>query len=192
MAPYEEQYAFELDDDLKEIAEKELRETEESRNHALAALREWINKNPKIVKCRFDSSFLLRFLRTKKYSLPIVQETLERYLLLRQVYDNEVFQNLSLRDKNINELVDLGFALPLPKRDRLGRRVVLNRPGVFDLQKHDARDVLRVFSLTAETLIENEQNHISGFVHLGDASGMSLQYLALFTPREALRLVKNG
>lgn len=45
-------YAFELGDALKELAEKELRETAATRDFALTALREWIEANPRIASAR--------------------------------------------------------------------------------------------------------------------------------------------
>jgi hypothetical protein len=47
-------------------------------------------------------------------------------------------------------------------------------------------------AITYETLLEDQENQIRGFVHYTDAAGMCLQQLTLFTPREAIRIVKNG
>ena len=58
-----------------------------------------------------DDSFLLRFLRVKKFSLPIAQETLERYLLLRHVYGTLMFHNLDIKDTVMDELLHLGYVL---------------------------------------------------------------------------------
>lgn len=45
-----------LDDELwdraKVVAKKELREDEDTKEHALRHLREWINKNPDLENCR--------------------------------------------------------------------------------------------------------------------------------------------
>ena len=56
-----------------------------------------------------DNSFLLRFLRCKKFSLPIAQETLERYLLLRHVYGDLMFHNLDVKDPVMDALIDTGY-----------------------------------------------------------------------------------
>lgn len=53
-----------------------------------------------------DASFLLRFLRAKKFSVPITQEGIERYLLLRQSYD--FFSNLDMNLPTMKTLLDLG------------------------------------------------------------------------------------
>lgn len=53
-----------------------------------------------------DSNFLLRFLRAKKFSVPITQEGIERYLLLRQSYD--FFTNLDMNLPVMKTLSDKG------------------------------------------------------------------------------------
>uniref|UniRef100_A0A182PXA7 CRAL/TRIO N-terminal domain-containing protein n=1 Tax=Anopheles epiroticus TaxID=199890 RepID=A0A182PXA7_9DIPT len=65
-----------LPDLYRKIAKEELREDDEIREQSLTQMREWIAKHPYIRKCRTDSSFLLRFLRFRKYSVPMVCETL--------------------------------------------------------------------------------------------------------------------
>lgn len=185
-------YVFTLSDELKEMAENELRETSSTRDHALKAMREWIMSNPRISNIRLDSNFLLRFLRSKKFSVPITQESLERYLLLRQSYDEKIFRNMDYLLNPIQELITNGYIFALPKRDKFGRRIILTRPGVFDPYKHANVDMLKVHGLTYETLMENEENQIRGFVHIVDASGVNLPYMTIFTPKEAVRIVKNG
>lgn len=183
---------FHLDFELANLAKTELRETDELRKSSLNALRIWMDQNPKIVKSRYDSSFLLRFLRVHKFSIPIVQEAIERYCLLRQCYDNSVFLNVSLKEPMVADLLNKGLVFPLPRRDSLGRRVLLIRPKVFDCQKHNFRDMIRLFTITTDFLIEDEVNQIRGFVYLVDADGASLQLLTLVTPKEAVKLVRNG
>lgn len=45
-------YVFTLSNELKELAENELRETSSSRDHALKAMRDWIMSNPRISNIR--------------------------------------------------------------------------------------------------------------------------------------------
>ena len=78
-----DEYVCNLDDELLEILENEIRETKESREHAIKAMRDWTMQNPKILKTRLDSLWLLKHLRFRKYSLPLAQEVIERNLVLR-------------------------------------------------------------------------------------------------------------
>lgn len=58
----------------------------------------------------------------------MAQEAIERYLLLRQVY-NPAFNNLDVHDPVMQELITLGYLFAVPGRDRKGRRVIVARPG---------------------------------------------------------------
>ncbi|KAL9699670.1 hypothetical protein quinque_003111 [Culex quinquefasciatus] len=61
-------YRWTLTDKLKKTAKSELREDENVREQSLAQMRDWIAKSAHIKRCRTDPLFLLRFLRTKKFS----------------------------------------------------------------------------------------------------------------------------
>ncbi|XP_049814727.1 alpha-tocopherol transfer protein-like isoform X2 [Schistocerca nitens] len=186
-----DEYVCRLSKETQELARVELREDPATRQHALQQMRSWITSNPRIVNCRLDANFLLRFLRTKKFSCPMAQESLERYLLLRQTFSH-AFRNLDINNPRMDYLISAGYVFATPQRDKLGRRVVIYRPGVFDPYKFTNEDMCRVHGIAWETLMECEENQVRGYVHFGDGAGVGLPYLTLFTPREAVRIVKNG
>lgn len=64
--------------------------------------------------------------------------------------------------------------------------------GVFDPYKYTNQDMCRVMAICYETLLEDEENQVRGVVHYADGSGVSFPHLTLFTPKEAVRIVKNG
>lgn len=134
----EEDYECTLSEATRTIARAELREDDATREEALKQFRHWIRKHPNIRRCRTDAVFLLRFLRTKKFSVPMAEEMLERYLTIRQLYPNW-FQNLDIEDKDIEAIIDAGYLVPLMQRDRHGRRVILSCAGeyepIFNLHK---------------------------------------------------------
>lgn len=103
-------YKFPLSDELREMAKNELRETDEIREHAIKAIRDWAMKNPRISTLRLDARFILRFLRAKKFSIPMAQETLERYLVLRKYFfEGEfIYQNFDYTIPSLYALVDNG------------------------------------------------------------------------------------
>jgi hypothetical protein len=121
-------YKCSLSSEAQTIAKTELREDEQTREHALEQFREWIEKHPSITKCRTDAVFLLRFLRTKKFSLPLAEDMLERYLTIRQLYP-DWFQNLDIDDPEIESIIDAGYLVPLLQRDYHGRKVILSCAG---------------------------------------------------------------
>ncbi|KAK9500677.1 hypothetical protein O3M35_001900 [Rhynocoris fuscipes] len=184
-------YLGPLSKETLEVARKELREDDRTRDDALEQLRDWIAKNPRIISCRTDDSFLLRFLRFKKFSLPMTQEALERYLLLRQTIA-QAFHNLDFYLPRMEYLINNGYLFATPGRDKLGRRWIVGRPGVFDPHKFINEDMCRVHGIVYETLMEDEENQVRGFVHFADGAGVTFPYLTLFTPKEAVRIAKNG
>lgn len=95
--------------ELKELAKDELRETDEVRRNAIKALRDWTMSNPRIVKTRLDSVWLLKFLRFRKFSIPMAQEAIERFLVLKQgSYGNIWFHDLNIKKPSIDKLLDDG------------------------------------------------------------------------------------
>lgn len=100
-------YICELDPATQQVAKDELREEESSVNQALDSFRMWIEQNQRILNCRMDSKFLIRFLRSKKYSLVQAQQALERYLLLRQTF-GIAFNCLDIQIPTMEELVNIG------------------------------------------------------------------------------------
>ena len=60
------------------------------------------------------------------------------------------------------------------------------------MDKFTPGDMTRIHGIVYETLMEDEENQVRGFVHFADGSGVGFAYLTLFTIREAFRIVKNG
>ncbi|XP_033223289.1 alpha-tocopherol transfer protein-like [Belonocnema kinseyi] len=187
----EETYDCTLSEETQKIAKDELREDKNTRDQALAQIKNWIKLNPRIENSRLDGRFLLRFLRCKKFNVPMTQEAVERYLLLRQVY-HPAFNNLDITENTMEELLALGYLFAVPGRDVKGRRVIVARPGVFDPYKYTNADMCKIHAITYESLMEDEESQVRGFVHFADGAGVSFPHLTLFTPKEAVRIVKNG
>lgn len=59
-------YVFTLSNELKELAENELRETSSTRDHALKAMRDWIMSNPRISNIRLGRCKEVFFQRLRK------------------------------------------------------------------------------------------------------------------------------
>lgn len=98
-----------LSKDLEDIAKDELRETEEVRRHALQALRDWVLKNPRIEMTRLDSKYLLKFLRFRKFSVPMAMEALERFLVLKNgTYGKGWFNQIDIGKPSILKMIDDG------------------------------------------------------------------------------------
>ncbi|KAK6622037.1 hypothetical protein RUM44_001844 [Polyplax serrata] len=185
----DEDVEFSGSEELKKVAEEELRETDSLRASSLKQLRECIKKHPDIKKCRTDSAFLLRFLRTKKFSVPLALAMIERYLAIRQLYPHW-FRNLSVDDPVINEIIDKGYLVPLPLRDEHGRKVILSCPGKFDPYKYTAADMTKTHSLLVECLMDDEESQIRGYTYVNDESGLSMSHISLWSLSDIRSLMK--
>lgn len=182
-----------LPDCLKRIAREELRENESLRKQSLEQMRDWIAKNPRIKNCRTDDVFLLRFLRTKKFSVVRACETLQKYLTIRQTHP-KWFKNLDPKDPAIKTLLDYCALLPVG-RDSSGRIVVLGMVRNFDATRHGSDDMIRLNILVTESLLDDEANQIAGFTHVFDNSEMTMAHVTCWTLENIagyLRSIVNG
>lgn len=182
-----------MSDELRQIAEKELRETEEIRNHSIKAMRDWIMANPRIEKCRMDSKFILRFLRFRKFSMPAAQEALERYLVFREgAYGHDWFSNMDFEKPNIEGLIDSGSVVILPKTDKLGRKTILFRMKALDPNiPNIGNEGLTLSTMVFETLLDDEENQIRGLTYLGAVSEFSMSFFQIFPLEVAFKFGKN-
>ncbi|XP_012285101.1 clavesin-2 [Orussus abietinus] len=188
------EYECGLSTEAKAAAMTELREDENTREHALTQLREWIAKHPSIKSCRTDAVFLLRFLRTKKFSVPLAQEMLERYLTIRQLYPNW-FQNLDVDDPAIEAILDGGYLVPMLERDQHGRQVILSCAGRFDPYKYTSAEMARVHSIVVEALLDDEENQVHGYTHINDESGLTMGHISAWSLtdiRNMSRCIQNS
>lgn len=182
-----DKYVCTLSEDLKKIAKKELREDDKTREQTLAQMRDWISKTNYIKDCRVDSNFLLRFLRQKKFSVPMAQETLLKYIAMRQQHPLW-FHDTTVADPMVLDLVNRGVAFALPGRDKAGRRVMFTIGGNIDPNYHTSESVMKAIMLTFESFLEDEETQIRGFSHVLDESGITLSHLVLWNPSEISRI----
>ncbi|XP_049764624.1 clavesin-2 [Schistocerca cancellata] len=179
---------------LQEEAARELREDASVRAHGLQQMRAWLRTHPAIRRCRTDTPFLLRFLRTKKFSVPLAQDMLERYLTVRQLYPHW-FRGLDVDDPDLSDILDSGYLIPLPERDEHGRQVLLSCAGRFDPYKYSSGHMARCHSLVVEALMDEPENQIRGYTYLNDESGLLMGHISLwsFTDiRSMLRCIQNS
>ncbi|KAG5682845.1 hypothetical protein PVAND_012167 [Polypedilum vanderplanki] len=177
-----DEYKSNLSDELKKIAEKELRETDKIRTHAIKAMREWAMENKRIIKCRLDSTVILKVLRFRKFSIPMSQEAFERYLLFREgLYGYDFFSNLDPLKPGIISLLENGLIVPIPNRDKYGRKVILIKLSALDPTIPDIGcRALTLLTLIMEVLIEEEENQIRGLSYVADLSGVHLKQALIF------------
>ncbi|XP_053674843.1 clavesin-2-like [Anopheles nili] len=156
-----DKYEFTLPELYRKIAKDELREDDEIREQSLTQMREWIAKHPYIRRCRTDASFLLRFLRFRKYSIPMACEALERYLAMRETFPTW-FKNLDCNDPVMREMLE-DVLFSKIGQDAEGRMVILFRPRLLNVDKFGPLEQGRLVALLIESLLEWEELQIGGF-----------------------------
>lgn len=202
-----QEYVCNLPESVQKIAMEELREDDNIREQSLQQLREWISKHPAIKKCRtgnvikfiflnlllnlsfLDAPFLLRFLRTKKFSVPLACEMLERYLIIRQIYPNW-FTKLDCEDEELADIINSGYLVPLIERDAHGRLLIFSIAGNFDPHKYTAAHMARVHSLVTESLMDDEFNQIYGYTYINDEAGFQMAHISLWSLTDIRNMLK--
>lgn len=113
-----------VSDSVLKVAKKELREDQKTREQSLEQMREWLKKNYDVENVRTDDNFLLRFLRNKKFSVPMAQQQILKYLNMRKVMGHLTY-NLDFLSPGVRDLVNNGYIMLSPIRDKNGRRSIL-------------------------------------------------------------------
>ncbi|XP_052897418.1 clavesin-2-like [Anopheles moucheti] len=170
----------ELDAHCQQLARDFLRENPTLRDQSLVQLRDWIAKHPSIKRCRTDARFLLRFLRTKKYSFINASTMLERYLACRVVHPHW-FKRLDIEDREMCDLVEAGFLYPVLEKDARGRTVIFGDAGTLDPKVYTVGHGSRMHMLVGETLYDDASVQCAGFVLVYDLSGITMGMLGLVT-----------
>lgn len=156
-------------------------------------MRDWIMENPRIIKCRMDSKFILRFLRFRKFDLTKAQEAFERYLIFREgAYGYDWFSNLDYDKPNISGLVEKGLFMIFPNRDKFGRKVVMFRLAAADPSISTiGSEGLTYATFVMETMMEDEENQIRGLNYIFDVSNIKLRHYFIFSFPTWFRFAKN-
>ncbi|EDS40098.1 conserved hypothetical protein [Culex quinquefasciatus] len=173
-----DEYRCSLSDKYRALALEQLREDDTLREQALEAMRAWIAKHPYIRRCRTDSLFLLRFLRQRKFSIPVACEMLERYLAMRQTFP-QWFQNLDPYEEDLKELGSndvfqvLGF-------DEKGRIVILIKAKNFNVERFTLIHLMRYLHMYAEIMASDERIQVAGIVLVVDCFNTTMMHFTLF------------
>ncbi|XP_045463900.1 alpha-tocopherol transfer protein-like [Harmonia axyridis] len=179
-----------LDEKLKS-AQIQIGENEKLKEQCLHQLREWISQNRDIEYIPIDDNFLIRFLRSKKYSLFLSQQMILKYMNLRKKF-SQYAPDMDFQKTEVDELINTGFIFASPFRDSEGRRVIIYNIGKFDLHKFTNVDFGRLFTITYEAVMEDEETQLLGVNHVVDLSGMSAAFSTLFTITEFTRIIIWG
>ncbi|KAK3579210.1 hypothetical protein CHS0354_022755 [Potamilus streckersoni] len=168
------EYQCELDENSNKKAKLELHEDPKERLSAASTLREWVRQQDWL-RTPTDDKYLLSFLRARKFSQLGARELLENYWTVRTKI-SEWYSDVDPADNKVQDIIRKGIYLPLPGRDRNGRKVVLVRLGAADPSEKSFDDVMRANLALFDYLLLDENIQVNGLVFIVDLTGFTRQH----------------
>ncbi|XP_037930753.1 alpha-tocopherol transfer protein-like [Teleopsis dalmanni] len=184
-------HEVQIPENVQKTAKRELREDKSTREQSLEQFRNWIRKNKDLHNVRDDDTFLLRFLRAKKFSVPMAEQTLLKYLNIRRTFPH-MSTELDHLSVTMNDIITNGYIFASPRRDKNGRRVVIINAKGFNPKMYTSSDQAKAHFLTYECLMEDQETQITGITHIGDFSGVMTAHVTNWNPTEFAKVFKWG
>lgn len=130
-----------------------------------------------------DDTFLLQFLRIRKYNIENAFKSFENFFIFRQKYTKWLILSNDEMEK-VWMLFDRGYAYPLTSRDDEGKKIILIQVRKFDTKIFNSCDAIRLLVLIVSTLMEEEETQITGISSISDYTDVSYRYFNLFSLRD--------
>ncbi|CAG0917618.1 unnamed protein product [Notodromas monacha] len=191
MDAYGDDTCARLSPELAALAAQELGEDPNKRAAMIKELRHWAKHHAAFSHCRLDATFMLRFLRMKKFNMEGAKEAMTKYFKFRHGHPYWA-ADLDIENPTLHELTSKGFVFVLPERDDQGRRVIFNIAQKLDPSRHTSVDMAKMFIMCIETLLEDEENQIRGIVYITDCRDLALQNIMIWTPADIQKILTRG
>uniref|UniRef100_A0A3Q3EUP9 Clavesin-2 n=1 Tax=Labrus bergylta TaxID=56723 RepID=A0A3Q3EUP9_9LABR len=179
-----------LSPETLEKAKVELKENPETLHQDIQEVRDMIITRPDIGFLRTDDAFILRFLRARKFNHFEAFRLLAQYFEYRQ-QNLDMFKNLKPTDPGIKQALKDGFPGVLSNLDRYGRKILVLFAANWDQSRYTFVDILRAILLSLESMIEDPELQVNGFILIIDWSNFTFKQASKLTP-SMLRLASRG
>ncbi|KAF5291254.1 hypothetical protein FQR65_LT11432 [Abscondita terminalis] len=157
-----------LNQDLQDVANKELNEDSTRIEEHLEHIRNWLQKQQHLT-ARQNDQFLIAFLRGCKWSLQKTKDKIDNYYTIRSFLP-EIFTNKDPFLPEIQGVLKAGLCFPLPNTVNPGgpRMMYFSLSNIpRDMVDHEA--IAKIFFMTLDVLLLEDDNFtVSGYQVIGD------------------------
>ncbi|GIY60511.1 hypothetical protein CDAR_181722 [Caerostris darwini] len=181
--PYDLPY---MPEDIQQMAERELGETEERKQAALKKFRNLIAAEKKLY-VRTDDLCLLAYLRGKKYDVDRAFKSMKNTYKLRskkRFYDAD-------DNSIVHEVFRQNWIGFLPYRAKNGSVILVIKVGMWDPEKVDRDLLMWVITHCMIHSIECEATQVAGYSAIVDVRGVTHKHLKLLTIENILLIIHS-
>ncbi|GIY00194.1 alpha-tocopherol transfer protein-like protein [Caerostris darwini] len=170
-----------------EEARTQLKETDESRTKGLEELKQLIKKESKLVTPT-DESFLLAFLRARKFNAKKAFKLLQNYWRFRKEHKNIYDHSDST---SVKQLILKPMMGALTYRDKSGCVVLLFKVGMWDPDVDVYEQVFRAVTAVLVHSIQFPATQVCGYRIIFDLRGLTWTQLKMCTPSNMLLMIRS-
>ncbi|KAH9491605.1 hypothetical protein Btru_031017 [Bulinus truncatus] len=179
-------YKCSLSGDVLEKAKKELNEDPSTRLIEVKNLRVRLEKVPGL-KPRLDITFLLPFLRARKFDQERTFQLVKNYYDVRREQP-DMFDDL--KPSRVKHVIDAGIIEVLKSRDNQGSKVIIMRPGNWDPDRFPITEMPRtVFLIMSKIIMEEEETQVHGIHIINNLAGVTMKHASHIGPSVAKKFL---
>ncbi|XP_071453852.1 alpha-tocopherol transfer protein-like [Hetaerina americana] len=173
---------------LKEVARIELRETPEAVENGVQKLRKLLQDDTDLNIPLDDDAFLIQFLRPCKYYTESARALIRRYFAFK-IKNPKLY--VGLTPTTAKNILSQSILTVLPKRDQLGRRILVIESGAkWKPSQCSLDEIVQGCILMLEAAMREPKTQVAGALVLMDLDGLGLTHAYHFTPAFASRVVE--
>ncbi|CAH0595194.1 unnamed protein product [Chrysodeixis includens] len=159
---------------------EELNENVNTRDQDLAAIKDWLKKQPHLPD-EWEDRCLLTFLRGCNFSLEKCKRKLDMYFTMRAACP-EFFTNRDITRPELMDLMSRAQGPTMPGLTPAGRRVTICRGLDKNLDTHQLNDAFKIAMMIGDVRLMEEIEGVAGDVYILDASIVAPSHLGKISP----------
>ncbi|CAH1367984.1 unnamed protein product [Tenebrio molitor] len=188
----EMKFVLELEEPSQELldwAKDNIGENSDTKSQMISELRDMIYSRGECTLPRTDDSFLLRFLRSRKFHLEAAYKLFVHYNDFREENRN-LYEGVGLDPLIEMTLQDI-MHVP-PYKDQTGKRMIIYKFGNWDPDVSTVEEMLQATLLVLELGGFEPSMQIKGVICVIDLQNISMRQALYLTPNVAQKIVEFG